>query len=553
MSVLDLQNGDTPTAYSCDIAIVGAGAVGIALAAELSRRGRRVILLEAGGLSLEAQSQGILTNARSTGFKHDGLHSGRFRLLGGTTNFWGGQLVPFDPIVFEDRPWLPAAAWPFDRDVLQAYYERALSLLGMDGGEADDEDVWKRAKTEVPDFGSDLELFLTRWVKTPNFAKMFKTELASPSLQVLLHANVVGLQPDESGRRIAAVHVRTFGGRKAVVTAQRTILACGTMEIARLLMLPYADGSTTPWQDNPWLGRAYLDHLDSTAGEAKPLDGASFHDLFDNLFFDGYKYNPKIKLTEQAQRDRKLVGAAGSFIFRTSYQENAETIKIFLRAIRDGRLPPKFWELPAHVLALSKIAIPFALRYLRANRTFHPSSAAILFRVTLEQIPQRDSRIQLRTERDALDMPMIDVNWKVDGREIETIAHFATEVRDRLKTLGLADLQLDPKLVARDPAYLQGASDTFHQMGGARMGSDRSDGVVDRDLAVFGIEDLYVAGAAVFPSTGFPNCTLTAIALGLRLCDRLVGLAAAANDPSVTPIRQSVGGGIPPSNHANAA
>ena len=97
MTVLDLQDTATPQAYSAEIVIVGAGAVGIAMAAELSRRGHDVLLLEAGGISLESTSQAVFANATSAGVKLEGLHSGRFRLLGGTTNFWGGQLVPFDP------------------------------------------------------------------------------------------------------------------------------------------------------------------------------------------------------------------------------------------------------------------------------------------------------------------------------------------------------------------------------------------------------------------------------------------------------------------------
>jgi choline dehydrogenase-like flavoprotein len=288
-------------------------------------------------------------------------------------------------------------------------------------------------------------------------------------------------------------------------------------------MMPYIDGRKTPWNDNAWLGRAYIDHLDTTAGEVTPKNRDTFHDLFENLFFDGYKYNPKIKLSEQVQRKRSLLGIAGSFIFKTSYQDNAENIKLFLRSIRDGKLPPNWWQLPGHAFALAKVLVPFAYRYFHDNRTFHPSGSSILFRVTSEQLPQRDSRITLRNERDALDMPLVDVNWKVDGSELETIAYFSEQVRDALKKADIADLELEKTLVARDPAYMGGASDTYHQMGGARMGRHAEDSVVDPNLRIHGVRDLYVAGAAVMPSTGFANCTLTSIALGLRLCDHLIG------------------------------
>ena len=58
-------------------------------------------------------------------------------------------------------------------------------------------------------------------------------------------------------------------------------------------------------------------------------------------------------------------------------------------------------------------------------------------------------------------------------------------------------------------------------MGMARMAKSASEGVVDRDLKVFGVRNLYVAGAAVYPTTGFANPTFTAIALGLRLVDAI--------------------------------
>jgi choline dehydrogenase-like flavoprotein len=521
MSIIDLEKCDAESEFSCETVIIGAGAVGIAMAAELVRKGRDVILLEAGGISLETQSQNIFTNARSSGVNLSGLHSGRFRLLGGTTNFWGGQLLPFDPIVFEGRPSLDIEPWPFDRQTLDPYYERAMSLLGMDGGLATDDTVWARANTTLPALGEELELFFTRWAKTPNLAKCFKADLSAPGARVFVHANVCGFEPDETGERIARVHMRTFSGRRATVSARHTVLACGTIEIARLLMMPFIDGRKTPWAGNEWLGRGYLDHLDMTAGEVVPKNQETFHDLFENLFFDGYKYNPKIKLSEQAQREKSLLGIAGFFIFRTSYQDNAENIKLFLRSVRDGKLPPNWWQLPAHAFAISKILLPFAYRYFHDNRTFHPSGSSILFRVSAEQLPIRDSRITLKSERDALGMPIVDVNWAVDGRELETIAYFSEQVRDVLKKADIADIVLEKRLVARDPAYLAEASDTYHQMGGARMGRDATDGVVDRNLRVHGVLDLYVAGAAVMPSTGFANCTLTAIALGLRLCDHL--------------------------------
>jgi choline dehydrogenase-like flavoprotein len=56
-----------------------------------------------------------------------------------------------------------------------------------------------------------------------------------------------------------------------------------------------------------------------------------------------------------------------------------------------------------------------------------------------------------------------------------------------------------------------------HHAGTTRMALDRQDGVVDPNGRVFGVDNLYLTGASVFPSAGFANPTLTIVALARRL------------------------------------
>jgi choline dehydrogenase-like flavoprotein len=46
-------------------------------------------------------------------------------------------------------------------------------------------------------------------------------------------------------------------------------------------------------------------------------------------------------------------------------------------------------------------------------------------------------------------------------------------------------------------------------------------GVVDRNCKVHGVDNLFVAGSSVFPTSGQCNPTLTIVALALRLGDEL--------------------------------
>lgn len=519
--LIDLEKPETPTEFSCDVAIVGAGAVGIAMGVELATAGKSVILFEAGGVSLESRSQDIYKNARSRGVSLEGLHAGRFRLLGGTTNFWGGQLVRFDPLVLEGRDWVEPKGWPMSRTVLDPFYDRVFSLCGIGNVRMNDADVWPHVEAPKPIVNEDIEIFLSRWLPNPNFAQIFRRDIEGDGLTTVVHANVVGFEVGENGSYVTGVRLRTLDGREARVRAPKIVLACGTVEIVRLLMLPLADGRAAPWNANPMLGRFFIDHIDSTAGEIKPKDRKSFHNLFDNIFLDGFKYQPKIKLAKKPQQENKVLEASAQFLFTSSYDDHLANIKLFVKAIRAGQWPTNLMQMPSHLVVLWKVLFPLAWRYFRTNRGFHPGNAGIYLRITSEQMPNRESRISLREERDALGLPMVDVHWAIDGCEIETIALFAERIDKALDEAGLARVEIDPLLKARDLAYMKGVDDTNHQMGGARMGASASEGVVDSDLKVFGSDNLYVGGAAVFPVTGFANPTLTAIALGLRLCDHL--------------------------------
>jgi choline dehydrogenase-like flavoprotein len=51
--------------------------------------------------------------------------------------------------------------------------------------------------------------------------------------------------------------------------------------------------------------------------------------------------------------------------------------------------------------------------------------------------------------------------------------------------------------------------------------ADPHDGVVDIDCRVHGVDNLFIAGSSVFPTTGHANPTLTIVALAVRLADTL--------------------------------
>jgi choline dehydrogenase-like flavoprotein len=137
----------------------------------------------------------------------------------------------------------------------------------------------------------------------------------------------------------------------------------------------------------------------------------------------------------------------------------------------------------------------------------------------------KESQIRLNTSRvDRFGDPIAELNWVVDEElQMKSLRSFAAHLQRFLGITADAELIADPALLAADARLLTGATDSYHQCGGARMGTSSADGVVDSGCKVFGTNNLYVAGAAVFPSASFANPTYTALALARRLCDHLTG------------------------------
>jgi choline dehydrogenase-like flavoprotein len=186
---------DGPAAREADVCIVGAGPVGIALALLLARHGIHVLLLESGDSGADAGAQ-ALNEAAVTGHPHRGATTGRFRGIGGTSRRWGGQLVPFEPINFEQRDWVPHSGWPFPREQLEHHYRTALDLEGMTGSLEDD----ALLRTKIGHWEMlrpNLDLRFSRWCPEPDFAILHGGELKQSSgIDCWTHSTVTGFAMD---------------------------------------------------------------------------------------------------------------------------------------------------------------------------------------------------------------------------------------------------------------------------------------------------------------------------------------------------------------------
>jgi choline dehydrogenase-like flavoprotein len=143
--------------------------------------------------------------------------------------------------------------------------------------------------------------------------------------------------------------------------------------------------------------------------------------------------------------------------------------------------------------------------------------------VEMEQLPDPRNRVALGRDLDAIGLPIVDVDMQVRARDVLTmktlVDHFArSAIAYGLGRVAVLDWAAADALSQPD---LWGWS--WHHNGTTRMSRRAEDGVVDADHLLWGTRNLHVAGASVFPSSGFVNPTLTIVAMSMRLAEILKG------------------------------
>lgn len=249
------------------------------------------------------------------------------------------------------------------------------------------------------------------------------------------------------------------------------------------------------------------------------IDENRFRTWFENGFALGRKLQPKLRHNSEARIDTPL-GVSGFFGFRSSVSEELSRVKSLIKSVRSGLAYSRPDRILSDVWKVGRSFSPLVWKYLKDRRILAMYDLGVEFLIQSEQIPIERSAIRAKDNsrgRDGLISVLVD--WQVDGREIGSIKTFVRDANEFLESRKLARLRVHPWV--SDATNLNGLpfEDTRHQCGGLCMGLSASTSVTDRDCRIWGTHNVFVAGASVFPTSGYANCTLTAIALGLRVTD----------------------------------
>lgn len=483
-----------------DVCVVGAGPAGLALASRLIDHGLHVLVLESGA---ERSDEAVLALNRGTvvGDRYAGLSATRHRGIGGTTCIWnttvrgeaGAKYVPLDAVDFEIRPESAPSGWPLGYEELAPYYRDAALSCGLDTAED------PAGRVAIPRPASPLLPGLYHLGTRRELLDPLLEKIRTSDSRLCCNATVLSLDTYGGHTGVVRAVVGTLDGERRTVSAQRFVLAAGAVENARLLLISSerSDGFGT---EGGWVGRCFMEHPRDTSVTFRPPSSSFFRDAAFYDVHDGPHGGPRLGrlgLDPEMIRADDLPNASGTLL--PVARPGIRRAKAGLGRLAEFGLLAEL--LPSAGHGWSK----------------HPAPGLVYDRMmvllNVEQAPDPENRILLGDERDALGMPRAELHWRLRPEDRTRIDRLRRVMAAALRTSGFGQVDID-ETAGVDP-------NAHHHAGTTRMAADPEDGVVDPNLRVHGMDNLYVVGASVFPTAGYANPLLTVLALSFRLGDHL--------------------------------
>jgi choline dehydrogenase-like flavoprotein len=541
-------DGDVKAFSHYDVCIIGSGPAGITVCAELMESGCRICVLES-GTETNTEFADSLRKVESHGVRVQ--PESRERILGGTSHTWAGVCVPLDPVDFASRAWLHHSGWPITWNELAPYLRSAerygfprLDLFADDGPFVD------TAAAEPGWRSCEEKLFLLP-ANIPRFGLKYKHLFLKQDVDLILGATVVDLPADGSrGKmRVTAALCRSERNRNVLITADRFVLAAGAIDNARILLNSKSVVPEGLGNEQDQVGRYLMNHprnirlirvrkwprwLERYARrpyeggigyvgirlrESEQLKEGVLNSCTRLLPFYPWTFSPVISAwRESVWRARAWFGHERSSIGRSRLTGNdwvhEDTLSII--AAHPNK-DPSGARIETAWQALLSIPELLRLVVLRLVHRVSPSVPMIGLVNYVEMEPRPENRITLTHDRDALDMPVPRVVHEMSQRDLASLQCLHEQIATDLKTMGYeAEVVGTPEELAKVEWR-----DTYHYLGTTRMGIDPEQSVVNPDLKVHTVGNLYVAGGSVFPTSGCANPTMTIVALSIRLADHL--------------------------------
>jgi choline dehydrogenase-like flavoprotein len=541
--IVSSENAATVFTTEAAICVIGAGAAGITIACELDGCGAPVVLLDAGGLVPDLSLSSEVYRGTTSG-RH--LDPAEFRRVGfgGTTAIWGGRCVPYDAEDFVQREHVPHSGWPIAYEAVRQHYPRALEYCHAGADDFVVGSAIPGGRPTIPGLPADSDLVddrIERYSLPAHFGRMYRRQIArSSNVTAVLHARCVRLHRRADGS-IESAEVVDASGQRRKVAARAFVLATGAIETTRLLFVS-DPGGTGLGNASDRLGRFYQCHFANVCGKLVTRGNPTPFSF--ETTTDGVYARRKLHLTTAAQRRHRLLNtvfrlhfpdysdaAHGSSVLSGIFLLKSTLIPEYQHIVQYG--PGARTVSPTHahlrnvlhdIPAVVGFAHDWLFHGILARRKLPytlvaPTDGTYPLEFNSEQSPLEGSRVSLTQDLDRYGMPGVRIDWQLSEADVQAGVRAFHVLRAAIARSPDCSVEFDD---ARLPELISSSRPIGgHHIGTARMAATEKDGVVDTNCTVYGARNLYVAGAAVFPTSSHANPTLTIVAMAIRLAGYL--------------------------------
>lgn len=544
-TIIDFIKGLLMTIY--DVVIVGSGIAGNILAAELSQKKMKVLILEAGPLNRSREEMvqkfwgsvpklpsspyddspfaprpTVLTVNEFYDQKGPDIFASTYeRLTGGTTWHWLGTTPRLLPKDFSMKTtYGKGENWPFTYAHLEPWYCLAEQEIGVAGNSKDDlgsprskpypfrqishsylDKVVMDTLTNKDFNGIRLKVSATPQARNPDIclgsrscipicptgakyeARIHLEKALANGAELKTQSVVYHLGLDSTGQ-ISELKYKTWDNTSHIVKATHYVLAAGAIENTKLLLLSKQDGAPNGIANqSDQVGRNLMDHPSFLSW------AMSKEPLFP------YRGPPS---------------TAGIDTHRDgSFRKQRAAFRVQLQ--NDG------WSWPKNAPAsTAKELIEKGLFGSKLNAALKEQCSRQFFLVSmLEQIPHPENRVMLSTiKKDALGLPHPQIQYALSDYEKQGLQAAKDMHEFIFKEMNAIDIRHKP---------FNEYQSAQHIMGTHRMGENPKSSVVNSNLQSHDHPNLYLLGAGNFPTAGTANPSLTIAALSLRFANYLTG------------------------------
>jgi choline dehydrogenase-like flavoprotein len=541
-----------PENIQFELCIIGAGPAGMILAMEYAKLNpdKHILLLDFGYKNQSIKNsldESIIIN---NPINHYGPYYCTNKGLGGTSATWGGRCVMYDEVDFLSRPILnEGCTWNKSLfDDLSSFISNAAAYFEC--GDADfilakNNPLWKSSIAEGFKDGPFTDKKVEKWSMPTRFGTRYEKEIReAKNITFLEGFEARNFSVSSTNNTVEFLQVSSvLDSQTKNIYAKTFVIAAGAQESTRLLLRNKQLFAGNEYIDNS-LGKYYQSHVSGKIASVQ-FNGNPYKTNYGFLRdANGVYLRRRFQMKTDAIVEHNLLNAAiwldNPIYANPSHKNGAMSLMylIMLVPFLGKRLAPPaisdsitkggarkinqhIWNVLKDFPSSVSITISiFIKRYLLGRKLpgvflFNKKNTYSLH-FHAEQQPLVENRMELGDDNETL-----KIFYKISDNDIDSVIKTHELLDQWIQQIGCGKLTYYyPKNELKNE-ILKMSKDGIHQSGTTRIASTNKDGVVDENLQVFGLDNLFICSSSVFPISGQANPTFFLGTFAVRLAHHL--------------------------------